>query len=163
GGGRHRLAARRGAPALGDRLSLVCRLGAALGRPVPAHRLARAVGAHPAELPRPAWRGAAHAVGVCRHLGAVRSAAGDGTPMAVRLIVSYRGAAYAGWQRQANALAVQEGLEDALARAGWGRGGGWCAPAAPTRGCTPGGRRPPSSRRRRWRAGRCAAWCTAPT
>jgi tRNA pseudouridine38-40 synthase len=36
--------------------------------------------------------------------------------MAVRLIVSYRGAAYAGWQRQDNALAVQEVLEDALAR-----------------------------------------------
>jgi tRNA pseudouridine38-40 synthase len=31
-----------------------------------------------------------------------------------RLIVSYRGAAYAGWQRQANALAVQEVLERAL-------------------------------------------------
>lgn len=36
--------------------------------------------------------------------------------MVVRLIVSYRGAAYAGWQRQANALAVQEVLEQALAR-----------------------------------------------
>ncbi|HLX10523.1 MAG TPA: tRNA pseudouridine(38-40) synthase TruA [Thermoanaerobaculia bacterium] len=36
--------------------------------------------------------------------------------MAVRLIVSYRGAAYAGWQRQANALAVQEVLEEALQR-----------------------------------------------
>ncbi len=32
----------------------------------------------------------------------------------VRLTVSYRGAAYAGWQRQANALAVQEVLESAL-------------------------------------------------
>jgi len=32
-----------------------------------------------------------------------------------RLIVSYRGAAYAGWQRQENALAVQEVLESALA------------------------------------------------
>ncbi|HEV3075885.1 MAG TPA: tRNA pseudouridine(38-40) synthase TruA [Thermoanaerobaculia bacterium] len=36
--------------------------------------------------------------------------------MVVRLIVSYRGAAYAGWQRQANALAVQEVLEEALGR-----------------------------------------------
>jgi tRNA pseudouridine38-40 synthase len=36
--------------------------------------------------------------------------------MAVRLTVSYHGAAYAGWQRQANALAVQEVLERALAR-----------------------------------------------
>jgi len=36
--------------------------------------------------------------------------------MVVRLIVSYRGAAYAGWQRQDNALAVQEVLEEALAR-----------------------------------------------
>ena len=36
--------------------------------------------------------------------------------MVVRLIVSYRGAAYAGWQRQANAVAVQEVLERALAR-----------------------------------------------
>ena len=35
---------------------------------------------------------------------------------AYRLIVSYRGAAYAGWQRQENALAVQEVLEGALAR-----------------------------------------------
>jgi len=32
-----------------------------------------------------------------------------------RLIVSYRGGAYAGWQRQANALAVQEVVERALA------------------------------------------------
>jgi len=36
--------------------------------------------------------------------------------MVVRLTVSYRGAAYAGWQRQDNALAVQEVLEEALAR-----------------------------------------------
>ena len=36
--------------------------------------------------------------------------------MVVRLIVSYRGAAFAGWQRQDNALAVQEVLEEALAR-----------------------------------------------
>ena len=36
--------------------------------------------------------------------------------MVVRLIVSYRGTAYAGWQRQANAVAVQEVLERALAR-----------------------------------------------
>jgi tRNA pseudouridine38-40 synthase len=36
--------------------------------------------------------------------------------MVVRLIVSYRGTAYAGWQRQDNALAVQEVLETALAR-----------------------------------------------
>ena len=36
--------------------------------------------------------------------------------MVVRLIVSYRGAAYAGWQRQDDALAVQEVLEEALAR-----------------------------------------------
>lgn len=36
--------------------------------------------------------------------------------MVVRLIVSYRGAAYAGWQRQENAVAVQEVLEEALAR-----------------------------------------------
>jgi tRNA pseudouridine38-40 synthase len=36
--------------------------------------------------------------------------------MVVRLIVAYRGAAYAGWQRQANAVAVQEVLERALAR-----------------------------------------------
>lgn len=34
--------------------------------------------------------------------------------MAVRLIVSYDGAAFAGWQRQANAVAVQEVLEGAL-------------------------------------------------
>jgi tRNA pseudouridine38-40 synthase len=36
--------------------------------------------------------------------------------MVVRLTVSYRGAAYAGWQRQDNALAVQEVLERALSR-----------------------------------------------
>lgn len=36
--------------------------------------------------------------------------------MDVRLIVAYRGAAYAGWQRQKNALAVQQVLEEALAR-----------------------------------------------
>jgi tRNA pseudouridine38-40 synthase len=35
--------------------------------------------------------------------------------MRVRLTVSYRGAAYAGWQFQANALTVQEVLERALA------------------------------------------------
>lgn len=34
--------------------------------------------------------------------------------MIYRLTVSYRGLAYAGWQRQENALAVQEVLEDAL-------------------------------------------------
>ena len=36
--------------------------------------------------------------------------------MVYRLIVSYRGAAYAGWQRQENAPTVQQGLEEALAR-----------------------------------------------
>jgi tRNA pseudouridine38-40 synthase len=36
--------------------------------------------------------------------------------MVVRLTLSYRGAAYAGWQRQANALTVQEVVEGALAR-----------------------------------------------
>jgi len=36
--------------------------------------------------------------------------------MVIRLIVSYNGTAYAGWQRQANAVAVQEVLEAALAR-----------------------------------------------
>lgn len=36
--------------------------------------------------------------------------------MVYRLIVSYRGAAYAGWQRQENALSVQQVLEEALAR-----------------------------------------------
>jgi tRNA pseudouridine38-40 synthase len=36
--------------------------------------------------------------------------------MVVRLTLSYRGAAYAGWQRQHNALAVQEVVEAALAR-----------------------------------------------
>ncbi|HXO20822.1 MAG TPA: tRNA pseudouridine(38-40) synthase TruA [Thermoanaerobaculia bacterium] len=34
--------------------------------------------------------------------------------MVYRLIVSYRGDAYAGWQRQANALAVQQVLEEAI-------------------------------------------------
>jgi len=34
--------------------------------------------------------------------------------MVYRLIVSYRGTAYAGWQRQINALAVQQVLEEAL-------------------------------------------------
>jgi tRNA pseudouridine38-40 synthase len=33
----------------------------------------------------------------------------------VRLILSYRGTAYAGWQRQENALAVQQVVEEALA------------------------------------------------
>lgn len=36
--------------------------------------------------------------------------------MAYRLILSYRGGAYAGWQRQANALGVQQVVEEALAR-----------------------------------------------
>ncbi|MGD2115270.1 MAG: tRNA pseudouridine(38-40) synthase TruA [Acidobacteriota bacterium] len=36
--------------------------------------------------------------------------------MVYRLTVAYRGAAYAGWQRQDNALAVQQVLERALAR-----------------------------------------------
>ncbi|HUP42768.1 MAG TPA: tRNA pseudouridine(38-40) synthase TruA [Thermoanaerobaculia bacterium] len=36
--------------------------------------------------------------------------------MVHRLILSYRGAAYAGWQRQENALAVQQVGEEALAR-----------------------------------------------
>lgn len=36
--------------------------------------------------------------------------------MGYRLILSYRGAAYAGWQRQANALAVQQVVEEALER-----------------------------------------------
>ncbi len=36
--------------------------------------------------------------------------------MVYRLIVSYRGTAYAGWQRQENALTVQQVLEEALAR-----------------------------------------------
>jgi tRNA pseudouridine38-40 synthase len=35
--------------------------------------------------------------------------------MAVRLTISYRGAAYAGWQRQDNAPTVQKTLEEALA------------------------------------------------
>jgi len=41
--------------------------------------------------------------------------------MVVRLTVSYRGGAYAGWQRQDNALSVQEVLEDGLARILGGR------------------------------------------
>ncbi len=41
--------------------------------------------------------------------------------MVYRLILSYRGSAYAGWQRQDNALAVQQVVEEALAR--------WLAPA----------------------------------
>lgn len=36
--------------------------------------------------------------------------------MVVRLIVSYRGTAYAGWQRQDNAVTVQQVVEEALAR-----------------------------------------------
>lgn len=36
--------------------------------------------------------------------------------MVYRLILSYRGTAYAGWQRQTNALAVQQVVEEALAR-----------------------------------------------
>ena len=36
--------------------------------------------------------------------------------MGYRLILSYRGAAYAGWQRQENALGVQQAVEEALAR-----------------------------------------------
>lgn len=36
--------------------------------------------------------------------------------MVHRLIVSYRGTAYAGWQRQKNALAVQQMVEQSLAR-----------------------------------------------
>lgn len=36
--------------------------------------------------------------------------------MVYRLILSYRGGAYAGWQRQDNALGVQEVVEEALAR-----------------------------------------------
>jgi tRNA pseudouridine38-40 synthase len=36
--------------------------------------------------------------------------------MVYRLILSYQGTAYAGWQRQTNALAVQEVVETALAR-----------------------------------------------
>ena len=35
--------------------------------------------------------------------------------MVYALILSYRGAAYAGWQRQSNALTVQQVLEEALA------------------------------------------------
>jgi len=42
--------------------------------------------------------------------------------MVVRLSVSYRGAAYAGWQRQDNALTVQEVLERGLARVLSGKG-----------------------------------------
>jgi tRNA pseudouridine38-40 synthase len=36
--------------------------------------------------------------------------------MAYRLILSYRGGAYAGWQRQENALGVQQVVEEAVAR-----------------------------------------------
>ncbi len=36
--------------------------------------------------------------------------------MVVKLIVSYRGTRYAGWQRQTNALAVQEVVETAIAK-----------------------------------------------
>src|SRR6202023_619410 len=115
-GRRDRLVAGRGVAALGDCLPLVRGLGAALGRPVPANRLASALGAHPVELPRATRRRAADAVGLRRDLGTVLDPAGDGATMVVRLIVSYRGAAYAGWQRQDNALAVQEVLEEALGR-----------------------------------------------
>src|SRR5258708_4376404 len=105
--------------ALGHRLPLVRRLGAAVGRSLPAYRLASALGAHPVELPRATRRRAADAVGLRRDLGAVRNPAGDGATMVVRLIVSYRGAAYAGWQRQDNALAVQEVLAEAPGRLAW--------------------------------------------
>ncbi|HEX6200087.1 MAG TPA: tRNA pseudouridine(38-40) synthase TruA [Thermoanaerobaculia bacterium] len=43
--------------------------------------------------------------------------------MGYRLIVSYRGAAYAGWQRQENALGVQQVVEEAVARLLGGSGG----------------------------------------
>ncbi len=36
--------------------------------------------------------------------------------MVALLTLSYRGTAYAGWQRQENALAVQQVVEEALAR-----------------------------------------------
>lgn len=42
--------------------------------------------------------------------------------MGHRLILSYRGAAYAGWQRQENALGVQQVVEEALARVLGGSG-----------------------------------------
>ena len=58
-----------------------------------------------------------------------------------RLTLAYRGTAYAGWQRQENALAVQQVVEEALERLLLaGRCGSW-GRAAPTPGCTPGGRR----------------------
>ena len=36
--------------------------------------------------------------------------------MVYRLTLSYTGTAYAGWQRQNNALAIQQVVEDALAK-----------------------------------------------
>jgi tRNA pseudouridine38-40 synthase len=42
--------------------------------------------------------------------------AASGPPAVYRLTLSYRGTAYAGWQRQANALAVQQVVEEALGR-----------------------------------------------
>ena len=58
-----------------------------------------------------------------------------------QLTIEYDGTAYAGWQRQENALAVQQVVEEAAVEAA--RGHGWCspAPAAPTRACTPWVRR----------------------
>jgi tRNA pseudouridine38-40 synthase len=54
-------------------------------------------------------------VGVLGHVGALRGGVGRQKKMVYRLKIAYRGTAYAGWQRQPNALAVQQVVEEALA------------------------------------------------
>ena len=67
-----------------------------------------------------------------------------------RLTLSYRGTAYAGWQRQENALAVQQVVEEALERLLGELRCGWREPAARTPGSTPAARRPTWSCRGRF-------------
>ena len=55
----------------------------------------------------------------------------------IQLTLEYDGTAYAGWQRQENALAVQQVVEEELSQAGAGAGRCFSAPAARTRACMP--------------------------
>ena len=69
----------------------------------------------------PVWRALSVAVGLFDDLGSfcwnlgLGAIAREGTLGHYALVVSYRGTQYAGWQRQENALAIQQVLEEALA------------------------------------------------
>ena len=97
-------------------LPLVPALDPALGGALPAAPLVGTLGFDPAQLPAATAGRFCMALVLPGGLAAVRAGTSEESEMVYRLTLSYVGTAYAGWQRQGNALAIQQVVEEALAR-----------------------------------------------